>query len=69
MKQKWIWLKTLRKGAIFETKDGIKAIKSEYAYDNGNPQCVLLESGEYAHFPKGERELVRELLLNQNGNT
>lgn len=35
---------------MFETKDGCRAIKSEYRYPNGGHECVLLASGEYAHF-------------------
>lgn len=62
---KWMWLKTLREGALFETKDGILAVKSEYVYSNqpdSQCQCILLASGEYAHFDKGNRELVREII-------
>ena len=59
--KKRIHLKNLRNGALFITKDGIRAIKSEYHYPNGNSECILLESGEYGHFPKGDRELVMEI--------
>lgn len=60
----WITLHALRKGAIFETRDGIRAVKSEYWYSNYSaPQCVLLESGEYAHFPLKLNEVVREIVL------
>lgn len=58
----WLPLGELRCGAIFETRDGIHAVKSEYWYDNGGaPECILLGSGEYAHFPNGAAELVREV--------
>jgi hypothetical protein len=60
---RWIKLEKLRTGAIFETRSGIRAIKSEYHYPNFNCQCVLLASGEYAHFEKGDNELVREIRL------
>lgn len=48
-------LETLPKGSIFRTADGVYAVKSEYRYTN-NPDsqwlCVLLASGEFAHFPE-----------------
>ena len=47
---KWTSIGRLRNGAIFETRDGIRAVKSEYHYPNGGCECVLLSSGEYAHF-------------------
>jgi hypothetical protein len=52
----------LPKGAIFETVNGgIRAVKSEYVYPDGQCECVLLVSGEYAHFPDGNSEEVREI--------
>jgi hypothetical protein len=45
-------------GSIVRTRDGILAVKSEHHYPNGNSQCVLLASGEYAHFPQGDDEPV-----------
>ena len=62
-------LRNLREGAVFETKSGIKAVKSEYVYSNhpdSQCQCILLASGEYAHFDKGNDEWVRELALLPN---
>jgi len=61
--EKWVALGELREGAIFETKDGIKAMKTEYHTFCGETQwnCYLLESGEAAHFPNKDSELVREL--------
>ncbi len=58
-----VTLKELRPGAVFATHDGIYAVKSEYYYDGPQTQCqcVLLTSGEYAHFPDGNRTLVREV--------
>ncbi len=59
-----VTLKDLRPGAVFVTRNGTYAVKSEYYYDNGPQsqyQCVLLASGEYAHFPDGNRTLVREV--------
>lgn len=49
----WTTLGALRDGAIFETRDGTRAVKSEYHYTNGGCECVLLASGEYAHFARG----------------
>ena len=58
----FVRLRNLRNGAIFETKDGTKAVKSEYHYDNGSQcQCVLLESGEYAHFNDADETWVKEI--------
>ncbi len=59
----YVKLKNLRNGAIFITKDGICAVKSEYRYSNENLECecVLLESGEYAHFAHGNDEMVCEI--------
>lgn len=52
----WTTLAELRPGAIFETRDGIRAVKSEYRYPSGGIECVLLASGEAAHFGKtGDR--------------
>lgn len=63
-------LRDLPEGAIFETKDGTKAVKSEYCYDSDWPHsketqciCVLLASGKYAHFPNKNDELVREITI------
>lgn len=60
---RWITLRELREGAVFENRDGVRAVKSEYHYSNGQCECVLLESGEYAHFPAGNQEPVRELVV------
>lgn len=63
----WQPLSLLREGAIFATQDGVYAVKTEYS-NEGSPyqsQCVLLESGEYAYFPQGNRTLVREVKLSR----
>lgn len=66
--RQWVELRNLRCGAIFETKSGIRAVKSEYHYsDVTQCECVLLESGEYAHFPLRNREPVREIVLDPVG--
>lgn len=60
----WTTLGELPPGSIFETKEGIKAVKSEYYYSNepySQCQCVLLESGEYAHFPEKNKTAVRKI--------
>ena len=55
--QEWIVLEELRPGAIFETRTGVRAVKSEYRYPYGGIECVLLASGEAAHFSKtGDRQ-------------
>ena len=59
----WVRLANLRPGAVFVTRDGVMAVKSEYFYSNHNPQpqCILLASGEYAHFPELEKTWVMEV--------
>lgn len=60
----YVRLCNLRNGAIFATQNGIKAVKSEYVYSNkpnSQCECVLLESGEYAHFANGNDEWVKEI--------
>jgi len=60
----WVTLEDLRTGAIFVTKDGIYAVKSEYYYSGeviSQSQCILLASGEFAHFPEKNKTLVREV--------
>jgi len=65
---KWVTLEELPEGALFETQDGIRAVKSEYRYGNRpnhGIECVLLASGEYAHFADNADQhnltLVREI--------
>lgn len=53
-------------GSIIETGDGIRACVSEYVYTNdvdSQRQCILLASGEYAHFDNGNDEIVRVIDL------
>jgi hypothetical protein len=58
----WITLEELREGAVFETESGTLAIKTEYYYDTSSqPMCVLLESGEFAHFPEKHLTRVKEV--------
>uniref|UniRef100_A0A6M3KJK8 Uncharacterized protein n=1 Tax=viral metagenome TaxID=1070528 RepID=A0A6M3KJK8_9ZZZZ len=59
----WVRLVNLRSGAVFVTRDGILAVKTEYRYTSHNPQpmCILLDSGQYAHFPGLDREWVMEI--------
>ncbi len=57
-------LDELPEGSLFETLDGVLAVKSEYKYSNGRDsqwQCVLLASGEYAHFEEKNRTVVRPI--------
>ncbi len=59
---KWTTLQALPVGAVFETLTGTRAVKSEYHYSDEYPaiQCVLLASGEYAHFsPHGSTGFER----------
>jgi hypothetical protein len=64
--QEWIPLADLRPGAVFTTKDGILAMKTEYSTFNGGIECdcYLLASGEAAHFKNKDKELVSEIQIN-----
>ena len=66
----WVVLDELRYGAVFETRDGIRAVKSESHYDpplgtvlETQCLCILLASGEFAHFPDKNETEVREVLV------
>lgn len=62
----WVTIGELECGAVFETRDGIRAVKSEYRYSNAPHAqclCVLVASGEYAHFDLRNEEPVRELRI------
>lgn len=61
--EKEVPLKDLRSGAIFVTSDGAYAVKTDHHFLNGICACVLLASGEYAQFPKGNLEPVREVRI------
>jgi len=58
----WITLEKLEPGAVFETKDGILAVKSGYFHSDepeAQSQCISLESGEYVYFPDKNSTLVK----------
>lgn len=57
---KYFHLEDIPCGSIFETQDGVRAVKSEYRYSNNNsqPMCILLASGEFAHFPEKQKKIV-----------
>ena len=61
----WTTLRELRHGALFETLDGDRAVKTEYHTFNDCTQCdcYLLASGEAAHFARLDSEIVREIIL------
>lgn len=69
--QEWIPLSELRAGAIFETREGARAVKSEYHHSfvackaTGKPVClcILLGSGEYGFFKDGNATMVREIAI------
>lgn len=56
----WVRLEDLPPGMVFATKSGTLAVKSEYR-SNGKAMCVLLGTGEYAHFANGDETLVQAL--------
>lgn len=60
MSNKQTTLAELRPGAVFVTRDGTYAVKSEYRHEL-QCECVLLASGEYAWFKDRDKTLVREV--------
>lgn len=56
-------LKDLRPGAVFVTRDGCYAVKTEHHYYSGVCACILLASGGYANFKNGNLEMVREVRI------
>lgn len=62
---RWQTLESLRPGAVFVTEGGIMAVKTEYhTFEKGTQwDCYLLASGEAAHFPNQDSEMVREILI------
>ena len=59
----WTTLGELQPGALFRTRAGILAVKSEYYYPNAQSECILLASGEYAHFLSKNSVEVQEIPL------
>lgn len=61
----WLTLDELRPGAVFETRDHVKAVKSEYKYGDSSTQweCILIASGEFAHFPEKNQTQVRQIIV------
>jgi len=60
--EKWIPLRDLRKGAIFEAQNGKIAIKTAYnIYSDGNVDCYQLANGKIAYVADGDNALVKEL--------
>lgn len=56
--EEWTTIGALRNGAMFLTRDGVLAVKSEYTYPNGGCQVTLLASGEYGHFNQGTEDVT-----------
>lgn len=61
----WLTLEDLEPGALFETTNGVRAIKSDYRRDN-QPLCISCEDGRFAHFPDKEKEKVRQIKIIEN---
>lgn len=61
MSDEWQTIADIPKGSIFETPDGILAVKSEYTQPSGQSQCVLLSSGEYSGFEGGNTHRARPI--------
>jgi hypothetical protein len=64
-KIEWIPLRDLLPGFVFVTERGTLAVKSEYHLTGGKCMCILLQSGEYAHFEHGDDTLVRVVELKE----
>lgn len=62
---KWTTLDDLRPGAAFITRERVKAVKSEYKYGDVQSrwECILLASGEFAHFPDMNQTEVRQIIV------
>ena len=59
---RWIPLRDLREGAIFETKDGDVAMKTAYYRENdGECDCYRVSNGQRIYYGYGDNELVHEL--------
>jgi len=58
-------LNDLSPGSLFMTTDGTWAVKTEYRYPNGQCECALLASGEYAHFADGDATLVWPIQIHE----
>ena len=57
-------LDNLPPGMVFVTRDGVLAVKSHYRQSPDSQwQCILLETGEYAHFDDGNDEEVLAITL------
>jgi len=62
----WTTTAQLPPGTLFETEDGIRAVKSNSCFAGSGPwQCVLLDTGEYAKFVDGNQTRVREIIIDQ----
>lgn len=65
----WTTLEELDKGAIFETRDNVLAIKTVYKKDD-KPEtqfdCFLVPDGAYAYFENKNKTEVREVFLSTN---
>ena len=65
-KKGWIKLKTLRPGAVFETKEGKKYFKAADE-EKDRPFIFSLESGFCSLLPSGKDEFVSEITVNPLG--
>ena len=59
--EKWIPLRDLRPGAIFEFVGGIKAIKTAYYHANGDSDCYRLCDGYREYYSCSNGSMIREL--------
>lgn len=61
----WMALRDLSPGAIFETEEGVQAVKSEYLLNPENPlsdcMCIIIGSGEFFHGQYHNDTIVKQI--------
>ena len=59
----WTTLEMLQPSAVFKTRDGVLAIKTNRYMANAQSECTLLANGERAYFLDGNSTAVQEIPL------
>lgn len=61
----WLALRDLPVGAVFETEEGVHAVKSEYLLRPDEPDspamCIIIGSGEFFHGQYGDDTVVCQI--------
>ncbi len=63
--REWMRLRQLQPGFVFVTLGGTLAVKSEHRMLGGKCMCIMLGSGEYAHFAEGDDTLVSAIEVSE----